>query len=65
MAVGNHNCKLVALDAAFQYGFKPFAFEIESAANVGDNFGVRLFRFEVGNLSLQIALLFARTHPGT
>jgi hypothetical protein len=64
VAVGNHNCELIALQAAFQYGFKTFPIEVESAGDVGDNFGVRLFGFKVGNLSLQIVFLLTRTHPG-
>lgn len=36
--VGNHKLDASAVHCAFQNGFKPFALEVESAANVFDDF---------------------------
>ena len=55
VAVGNHNDELIALQTAFQYGPKPWTFDVESAGNVGDDVDAWFFRFEVGKLSLQFA----------
>src|SRR5258705_13930208 len=64
VAVGNHKFELMALQAAFQYGLKPFAFEVEAAGNVGDDFGIWLLRLEIGHLSLQSVGLFSGTDAG-
>ncbi|MCI0714409.1 MAG: hypothetical protein L0154_29915 [Chloroflexi bacterium] len=63
MAVGNHNGELSDWQTSFQYGFKSFPFEVESAGNVADDFCIRFLALEILKLSLPIILLLAGTNP--
>lgn len=63
VAVGNHKLELVAAQKSFQYGVKPFALEIESRADVFDDFGLRVERGEPLHLSLEVVALFVAADP--
>ncbi|MEN9423596.1 MAG: hypothetical protein RL122_979 [Pseudomonadota bacterium] len=62
VAVGNHQYELIAAHCAFQNGFKTFALEVESTADVFDNFGLRVVFLHEADLSFEVVLLLVTGH---
>ena len=57
VSMGNGNRAYFSVKRSFQKGFKPFAFEVEAAADVFDDFGVGTPLAEEGDLSFEVCLL--------
>ena len=57
VSVGNGNRAYFSVKRSFQKGFKPFALEVEAAADVFDDVGVWAPVAEVGDLAFEVCLL--------
>ena len=62
VAVGNHNMDAITPHCSFQNGFKTFTFEVESAANVFDDFGLRVLLLHEGDLPFKVITLLVAGH---
>jgi hypothetical protein len=58
VSVGNHNVELIAAHCAFQKGCKSFPFEVETAADIFDNFSGGIFSPHEFDLSFKVVALF-------
>jgi hypothetical protein len=57
--VGNHKCNDFAAHCSVQYGCKTFSLVIETASDVFDDFGFRVFLLQVFDLPFEVVFLFS------